>query len=88
MKIPLQPITSSSQITGIGYNIETNTLDIRFKKYGNTPANESVYRYSAVPPEVHAAMMGAESIGKEFTASIKPFPKRYPFRRLTQKELE
>lgn len=62
------PVTTSSQIAGIGF--DSGTLEIEFKpsKEGQQP---SVYQYTNVPPETHQAMIEAESVGKFFYANIK-----------------
>ena len=57
------PVTSSN-IRSIGYNPETNVLEIEFKKGG-------VYQYDHVPPHVHSNLMGASSHGHHFWAHIK-----------------
>lgn len=63
----LQPVTSS-QIHAVGYDPASQTLAIQFKSK-NGPG--SVYHYADVPPEQHAALVGAESIGKHFGQNIK-----------------
>lgn len=59
----------SSQIAAIGYDAETKTLAVEFLGKGTAP--RSVYHYHDVPPETHAALMGAESIGKYFGANVR-----------------
>ena len=59
----MQPVRSS-YLREIGYDEETRTLIIGFAG-GNT------FTYDDVPPETHAAMMGADSIGKFFHANIR-----------------
>jgi len=54
----------SSNITHIGYDRETKTLVIKFKK-GNT------YKYYPVEPKIHKALMAAESHGQYFATNIK-----------------
>jgi hypothetical protein len=48
----------SSMISHVGYNAETQTLAVKFRKGGWT------YHYSGVSAEKHADMMKADSIGK------------------------
>jgi hypothetical protein len=62
----------SSDIRSIGYDAESSVLEIEFKK-------GSVYQYSEVPAEEHAALMAAESKGKHFNANVKG---RYGFLKL------
>jgi hypothetical protein len=54
----------SSNIASIGYDPETQTLEIEFKRGG-------VYQYSDVPADVWEAFQAAESKGKFFHAEIK-----------------
>lgn len=54
----------SSQILSIGYDAQTETLEIEFK-------GGSVYQYEEVPAEVHAAFMTAPSKGNFFRERIK-----------------
>lgn len=53
----------SSNIRAIGYDKETQVLAVEF--------TNGVYKYAAVPPEVHEAMMASDSVGKYFHAAIK-----------------
>jgi hypothetical protein len=78
------PVTSS-QIQAIGYDPTTKTMQIAFVQR-NPDKPQSVYEYSQVPAEVHAALIGAESIGKAFGQTIKPFPGTFPHRKLTPEE--
>lgn len=52
----------SSNIRAVGY--EAGTLEIEF-------TNGSVHAYSGVPQEVYSAMVGAESVGKYFSANVR-----------------
>lgn len=54
----------SSTISHVGYDPATNELRIRFTRGGE-------YLYKGVSEEEHAALMGAESIGKHFQAHIR-----------------
>lgn len=60
----------SSQITSIGYDAATKKLEIEFRSF-KPGFSGSVYEYDNVPPETHAALISAESIGKQFGATIK-----------------
>jgi len=64
MKIPEMIKVESSQIETIGYDAETSTLHVHFKRGGK-------YSYSEVPADVRAAFMAAESKGKFLGAEIK-----------------
>ncbi len=55
---------SSSNIGAIGYEPETQTLEVEF-------LNGSVYQYAGVPVDEYAAMMNADSKGKYLNANIK-----------------
>jgi hypothetical protein len=63
---------SSSNIGAIGYEAETQILEIEF-------INGRVYQYSGVSIDEYEAMMNADSKGKYFNANIK---NRYPFTKL------
>lgn len=70
---PYQPITllpvESSQIQAVGYSPERKTLAVTFIR-----SPQSIYHYPAVEPEVYAAFVGAESIGRYFGQHIKALP--------------
>ena len=65
-----QPV-SSSNLASIGYDPNSETLEIEFK-------NGSVYRYFNVPSFEHERLMAADSHGVYFNANIKD---KYPFER-------
>ena len=69
----------SSQITELNYNGETEELVATFK--GGTE-----YLYSGVPLEVYMKVVIAESVGKEFNATIKAGG--YEFEKLEQPEVD
>lgn len=48
----------------VGYDIDTQTLEIRFK-------SGHVYRYAHVPEAVHQGLMTASSHGRYFHRHIK-----------------
>jgi hypothetical protein len=55
---------TSSNISAIGYDPETETLEVEFK--GGT-----VYSYSGVTPQQHSALINADSIGSHFHKNIR-----------------
>lgn len=62
----------SSNLKSIGYDEETETLEIEFK-------GGSVYQYTNVPKGIHASLMNASSHGKYVHRFIR---ERYPTKRL------
>ena len=60
---------SSSNIGSVGYEIETQMLELEFHSGG-------VYRYSDVPKVIYRGLMRAASKGSYFHQNIKG---RYPF---------
>jgi hypothetical protein len=63
---------SSSNLVSIGYDSETQTLEIEFVR-------GSVYQYSGVPEHEFQGLMSASSHGSYFHANIKD---RYPYVKL------
>ena len=61
--IPRIPV-ASSMINSIGYDSETQTLDVEFN-------NGSVYSYGGVPQSEYDGMINAQSVGKYFVSNIK-----------------
>lgn len=55
---------SSSNISAIGYDADTQVLEIEF-------TNGAIYQYSGVPPGEHEGFMNADSKGKYLHANIK-----------------
>ena len=55
---------SSSNLVSIGYEPESETLEVEFKTSG-------VYQYFNVPMFMHERLMTADSVGKFFNAGIK-----------------
>jgi uncharacterized protein len=55
---------SSSNISSIGYNQETQTLEVEFLK-------GSLYQYFDVPQAVYEGFVAAESKGKYLATQIK-----------------
>lgn len=62
----------SSNLKSVGYDLESNTLEIEFQ-------SGAVYQYYGVPPEIYEALMRAPSHGSYFYANIRD---RYPYRRV------
>ena len=62
-RIPRTPVNSTC-IASIGYSATDCVLDVEF-------ASGSVYRYFDVPPDVHADLVRAESIGAHFNRGIR-----------------
>lgn len=63
------PVTSS-QISSVGYDPSSRTLEVEFKSF-NPNMTGSVYQYTDVPAEAHAALVGGESVGRVFKNQIK-----------------
>ena len=68
----LIPVRSSA-LEAIGYDPATMTLYVAFHE-------GMVYAYSCVPPEVHATMLRAESVGQYLEGTINR--SNYPFQRV------
>lgn len=66
----------STNLASVGYAPETGALYVEFK-------GGALYRYNNVRPEVHDALMAAESKGQFFIREIRSKPGQYPFTRLT-----
>lgn len=60
----LVPVKSQN-VAAIGYDAEAKILSVQFKGSGR------VYRYSNVPPQVHADFMAAESKGSFLHTDIR-----------------
>ena len=58
-----EPVTSSN-IASIGYEPDSETLEIEFK-------TSAIYQYFNVPLFVHERLMAANSVGIFFNAEIK-----------------
>ena len=65
----MQSVTSSN-ISAVGYDGDTETLAVRFKEADGMPGN--LYEYHKVPRIVHENLMVAESVGKFFAAHVRP----------------
>lgn len=66
-----QPV-SSSNIHSVGYEAESQTLEVEFHHGG-------IYRYANVPENVYQGLMQAGSIGSYFNRNIRD---QYPTRRI------
>ncbi len=55
---------SSSNIASVGYDPDSETLEVEFIKTG-------LYHYFNVPPFMHERLMSAGSVGIFFNAEIK-----------------
>lgn len=64
---------SSTSLKSVGYDPQTQTLELEF-------ASGSVYQYANVPPEVHQALLEAESLGRYFIDNIE---KNYTYQRVS-----
>lgn len=74
-QIPLVAV-DSNLIQAVGYDKETATLAVTFKRKDG--AAGPIYHYPDVSPVMHAEFIGAESIGKYHGEHIKPLPfKKY-----------
>ncbi|HEX8087765.1 MAG TPA: KTSC domain-containing protein [Blastocatellia bacterium] len=60
---------SSSNLASVGYDYDTQTLEIEFK-------GGSIYRYPNVPESIYAGLMNAGSKGGYFNSHIKNRPFR------------
>jgi len=61
-----KPVVSSN-ITSVGYDEETKTLEVEF-------FNKKVYQYSPITQEGYSLLMNAVSIGSFFARNIKNSP--------------
>lgn len=73
-EINRQPV-ESSQLNSLGYDPESQTLEIEFK-------TGSVYRYKGVDQQTFDGLMAAESVGRYFGQVIKPNQERFPFEKI------
>lgn len=82
-KIDLCPC-ESSQIHAHGFDRETQTLALQFKRtVDGKRVGGSVYHYANVSPELYDELCKCESIGAFFGSRIKNETKKYPFTKIT-----
>lgn len=62
----LTPVKSSN-IEAVGYDAGAREMHVRFR-------GGATYRYRDVAPELHQALIGAESVGKHFHAHVRHLP--------------
>ncbi len=55
---------SSSNLSSVGYDERTETLEIQFH-------NGSVFHYHDVPAETHGQLVNARSVGSFFSSNIR-----------------
>jgi hypothetical protein len=55
---------SSTQLLSVGYDADTLTLEVEFRKGG-------VYQYVGISAEIHQQLMAADSIGTFFNTVIR-----------------
>ena len=72
LPIELCPVESSA-LVAVGYDPAQMTLYVEFHQ-------GMVYAYSCVPPEVHTALLRADSLGGYLEGTIKR--SNYPFKRV------
>ena len=66
----------SSNIDSVGYDANTNTLLVRFKR-------GALYGYEGITPDIYNGLLTATSIGKYFASVIKG---RYPYKEVKLNE--
>ena len=71
----------SSQLESVGYDSQNNKLEIEFK-------GGSLYVYDNIEPEIHDALMKAESVGSFFIHNIKKNSLKYPYTRIENEKKE
>lgn len=72
-RIPVE----SSQLKSIGYDPETQTLEVEFAS-----GSGGIYRYSNFEQDAWDDFMKSESKGSFFIRNIKKNPAKYPYRRM------
>lgn len=55
---------NSTDLTSVGYNADSQTLEIEFKSGG-------IYQYFNIPEGVYSALINANSHGKYFNQNIR-----------------
>jgi hypothetical protein len=77
MTIPNLIPVESKNLQAVGYDLHSQTLFIQFRRKDGAG---SIYRYIAVPPAVHEALMQAVSKGQFFQGQVK---NKYSFEKLS-----
>lgn len=54
----------STTLRSVGYDAETRVLEVEF-------TSGKVYQYADVPESVYRELLGAESLGRYFSASVR-----------------
>lgn len=65
-------VTNSSNVDTIGYDEQTQTLEVRY--LGKTPGLGSLYSYQPVPVVLHMQLMAAHSKGQYLSKHVKNNP--------------
>lgn len=78
--VKLTPV-NSSQIVAVGYDAAAAVLTILFKNRDGSAG--SAHQYDRVPANVHAELIGGESVGSYFIRNIKKHPEHYPYRKIS-----
>lgn len=77
----VEPFSKSETISLVGYDDETETMEVQFRTKGGSLS----YRYAQVPKSVAEALVKAESAGTFFHANVKG---RYHFEKLQKPKAE
>lgn len=64
MGIEMQPVESSN-VESVGYDEDKLSLMVMFK-------GGALYEYKNVPPSVHQALIGSDSVGQYLNMMVKP----------------
>ena len=67
----------SSQLVSVGYDAEKQIMEVEFKN--------AVYQYFDVPPEAHAGLLKAESLGKYFGKEVRG---KFKYEKLAQEVIK
>ena len=82
--ITMTPV-QSSQIHSIGFDSETNTMQVRFLAgRGDQRGPGALYTYQNVTTEDFSAFEKAESKGSHFGKVFKPAADRFPYSRVDE----
>lgn len=67
-------IENSSNVKSIGYSPETQVMTIEFAT--------AIYEYANITPDIAGAVAFASSVGAALNAWVKPYPAKYPFKKI------